>query len=224
MASSSRLALFSFPLFALLLSLFETTTAIKFNLPAFRYPPQKCIWNTAHTNALVIVTANVGAGTNQRTDIEIVDSSPQQNVYLSKRGIKGETRLAITTHSEGEVGVCLKNYLEGGGSQSEQEKLGRVVDLDIDIGADAVDYNAIANQESLSGLETEMRKLEGIVKEVVDEMNYLKKREERFTSTNTSTNERVQNFAWFTIVSLAGLGVWQIFHLRAFFKRKYLID
>jgi len=145
-------------------------------------------------------------------------------VYLSKRGIKGETRLAITTHSEGEVGVCLKNYLEGGGSQSEQEKLGRVVDLDIDIGADAVDYNAIANQESLSGLETEMRKLEGIVKEVVDEMNYLKKREERFTSTNTSTNERVQNFAWFTIVSLAGLGVWQIFHLRAFFKRKYLID
>lgn len=44
--------------------------------------------------------------------------------------------------------------------------------------------SAIANQESLSGLETEMRKLEGLVKEVVDEMNYLKKREERFTNTN----------------------------------------
>lgn len=132
--------------------------------------------------------------------------------------------------------------------------------MDIDIGADAVDYkcvfrlrneiekisysynSAIANQESLSGLETEMRKLEGLVKEVVDEMNYLSKREERFTSTNctyfmvhssshlmfinilVSTNQRVQNFAWFTIISLAGLGAWQIFHLRAFFKRKYLID
>ena len=44
--------------------------------------------------------------------------------------------------------------------------------------------SAIANQESLSGLETEMRKLEGLVKEVVDEMDYLKKREERFSSTN----------------------------------------
>ena len=143
----------------------------------------------------------------------------------------------------------------------EQSKLSRVIDLDIDIGADAVDYkcvfficemkvenpltliySAIANQESLSGLETEMRKLEGLVKEVVDEMNYLSKREERFSSTNcayfvvypsshyilintlVSTNQRVQNFAWFTILSLAGLGVWQIFHLRAFFKRKYLID
>ena len=136
--------------------------------------------------------------------------------------------------------------------------------MDIDIGADAVDYkyvvscfflgthchlrffffSAIANQESLSALETEMRKLEGLVKEVVDEMGYLKTREQRFTDTNcafpvslgpryfynsfslflVSTNTRVQNFAWFTLLSLAGLGIWQIFHLRAFFKRKYLID
>lgn len=45
-------------------------------------------------------------------------------------------------------------------------------------------FSAIANQESLSGLETEMRKLEGIVKEIADELEYLKKREERFSSTN----------------------------------------
>ena len=75
--------------------------------------------------------------------------------------------------------------------------------MDIDIGADAVDYkyvvdflllgnschlrsfsSAIANQESLSALETEMRKLEGLVKEVVDEMGYLKAREQKFTDTN----------------------------------------
>lgn len=86
-----------------------------------------------------------------------------------------------------------------------------------------------------------MRKLEGLVKEIADELDYLKKREERFTNTNrmppsplsytlpyhvslVSTNKRVQNFAWFTLLSLVCLGVWQIFHLRAFFKRKYLID
>ena len=48
--------------------------------------------------------------------------------------------------------------------------------------------SAIANQESLSGLETEMRKLEGIVKEIVDEMDYLKIREERFQNTNGEAN------------------------------------
>ena len=31
-----------------------------------------------------------------------------------------------------------------------------------------------------------MRRLEGLVKEIVDEMGYLKKREERFASTNST--------------------------------------
>ncbi|KAG6828267.1 vesicle coat component [Tricholoma furcatifolium] len=218
--------LFSIPaLLSTLLFLTLPTHAIKFLLRAERYPHHgKCIWNAAHPNTLVIVTANVGPGDNQRVDIEIVDSSPKHNVYLSKKGIKAESRLAITTHEEGEVGVCFKNYIEGDVPYEMEKKLSKVIDLDVDIGADAIDYNAIANQESLSGLETEMRKLEGLVKEIVDEMEYLKAREVRFSSTNLSTNVRVQNFAWFTIFALAGLGVWQIFHLRAFFKRKYLID
>ena len=51
-----------------------------------------------------------------------------------------------------------------------------------------IHFSAIANQESLSALETEMRKLEGVVKEVVDEMNYLKTREERFQATNSASS------------------------------------
>ncbi|KZT01071.1 uncharacterized protein LAESUDRAFT_708059 [Laetiporus sulphureus 93-53] len=226
--SQSRTASSSFLLLAaVLLLLCHPTHAIKFALQASRFPSPKCIWNAAHPGALVIVTANVGPGDHQRVDIEILDSGPNRNVYLSKKNISGEKRFAITAHSEEDVGVCFKNYLDpdkSAGGPVEAKPRSRVIDLDIDIGADAVDYNAIANQESLSGLETEMRKLEGIVKEIVDELDYLKTREERFQSTNMSTQARVQNFAWFTIISLVGLGLWQIFHLRAFFKRKYLID
>lgn len=211
-------------LVALVLSVLPHVAAIKFTMKPSRYPAAKCIWNSVRDNQLVIVTANVSPGANQRMDIEIVDSSPAKNVYLNKRGIKGETRLAITTHAEGEVGVCLKNTAEGHVSFTDVEKLARIVDLDVDIGADAVDYNAIANQESLSGLETEMRKIEGLIKELIEDMTYLKKREERFTKTNKSTGKRVQNFAWFTILCLCALGAWQILHLRAYFKRKYLID
>lgn len=104
----------SLPFLVFTLSLLQSVAGIKFNLPAYRYPPQKCIWNAAHANSLVIVTANVGPGIDQRVDIEIVDSSPNRNIYLSKKGIKAETRLAITTHGEGEVGVCLRNYVENG--------------------------------------------------------------------------------------------------------------
>ena len=104
------------PLLLLSITLLQSpsTHAIKFTLPAQRYPQSKCIWNPAHTNTLVIVTANVVPGPNQRVDVEIVDSSPKNNVYLAKKGISGEARLAITTHSEGEVGVCFRNHIEGG--------------------------------------------------------------------------------------------------------------
>ncbi|KAJ2934191.1 hypothetical protein H1R20_g2896, partial [Candolleomyces eurysporus] len=73
-------------------------------------------------------------------------------------------------------------------SPDQTSNLSRIMDLDIDIGADAVDHIAIANQESLFGLETKMRKIKGWLKEILDEMYYLKKRKERFTQTNRTAN------------------------------------
>ncbi|KAL7422244.1 vesicle coat component [Cryptotrichosporon argae] len=206
------------------LALAGVASGVKFELDAATHPqPKWCvsvIWNFAAGNSLVIVTANVPAAAGQRVDIEILDGSERGNVYLSKRDIKGETRLAITTHESADVGVCLRNYAEG----RSEGRAYRVVDLDVDIGADAVDYNAIANQESLSILEVEMRKLEAVVKEIVDEMGYLQRREMKMRDTNESTNERVKYFSIFITFGIIGLGVWQILHLRSFFKRKYLID
>ncbi|KAJ1018818.1 hypothetical protein NDA16_004623 [Ustilago loliicola] len=214
---------------SLLLALFLSTTlvsAIKFDLPAATHPHTKCIWNYALSDSLVIITASTIAKepfdfSAQRVDVEVVDGSKHNNVYLSKKNIKGETRLAINTHSHADLGVCFKN--------TQTSKTGSnipvvTIDLDVDIGADAVDYNAIANQESLSGLETEVRKLEAVANEIVNEMEYLKKRELRMADTNLSTNMRVTNFAILTLMALVALGVWQVFHLRNFFKRKYLID
>lgn len=64
--------------------------------------------------------------------------------------------------------------------------------------------SAIANQESLSALETEMRKLEGVVKEIVDELGYLKKREERFQVTNSAyfNNSNQISPTYSTIISV----------------------
>ena len=61
--------------------------------------------------ALVIVTANVGPVPSHRIDIniDIIDSTPQRNVYLSKKDINAETCLAVTAHAQGEIGVCFKN-------------------------------------------------------------------------------------------------------------------
>ena len=100
----------------------------------------------------------------------------------------------------------------GGGSPS------RHIELDIDIGADARDWSAIQAQEKLKPVETELRRIEELVAEIVGEMDYLRTREQKLRDTNESTNERVKWFAFGTMGMLVGLGAWQVVYLRAYFR------
>ena len=94
----------------------------------------------------------------------------------------------------------------------------RHIELDIDIGADAKDWSAIQAAEKLKPVETELRRIEEMVQEMVNEMEYLRTREQKLRDTNESTNERVKWFAFGTMGMLVGLGVWQVIYLRAYFR------
>jgi hypothetical protein len=112
----------TFRAFLLILSLCTFTAAIKFDLPATSSPRIKCIWNYALSDTLVVITVNTAIPSdspnsdenNQRVDVEIVDGSKHNNIYLSKKNIRQETRMAINTHSHADLGVCLKNTLKKG--------------------------------------------------------------------------------------------------------------
>lgn len=67
-------------------------------------------------------------------------------------------------------------------------------------------------------MEADLRRIEAMVAEVVSEMEYLRKREQKLRDTNESTNERVKWFAFGTMAMLVGLGVWQVIYLRAYFR------
>ena len=94
----------------------------------------------------------------------------------------------------------------------------RHVELDIDIGADAKDWSAIEAQEKLKPIEAQLRRIEESVQEIVNEMDYLRTREQKLRDTNESTNERVKWFAYGTMGMLVGLGAWQVVYLRAYFR------
>ena len=95
----------------------------------------------------------------------------------------------------------------------------RSIELDINIGADALDYNAMQKAEKLRPIEVELRRIENLVGEIVTEMEYLRAREQRMRDTNESTNQRVKTFAFLSMFVLMGTGIWQIVYLRNFFKR-----
>ncbi|EFP76965.1 vesicle coat component [Puccinia graminis f. sp. tritici] len=216
--------LLSLPTLVLAIGLLSNTImSIKFDLHASHSPTPHCIWYYAMTDTLVVISTNIENGENQKVDLEVIDGSTHKNVYQSKKDLQGETRIAITTHNDADLGVCFTNRLDSHVHPARPPQK-RSIDFDVDIGADAVDYNAIAKAESLSGLEVEMRKLEGIVQEIVEELNYLKRREAKMRDTNESTNARVKNFAILTVTVLISSGIWQIWYLRKFFKSKHLIE
>jgi len=74
----------------------------------------------------------------------------------------------------------------------------------------------------LKPVETELRRVEELVAEIVIEMDYLRTREQKLRDTNESTNERVKWFAFGTMGMLVGLGAWQVVYLRAYFR--YALD
>jgi p24 family protein delta-1 len=101
--------------------------------------------------------------------------------------------------------------------------LSRHVELDIDIGADAKDWSAIQAGEKLKPVESELRRIEEVVGEIVQEMEYLRQREVMLRDTNESTNERVKFFAVGTMCVLVALGGWQVIYLRSYFRYVFLI-
>ncbi|KAL7273396.1 vesicle coat component [Rhizina undulata] len=208
-------------LFLLAISLFTVlSSALKFDIvaqPKGHIP--RCIRNFVAKDTLVVVTATVSGhkGDGQQVNIYIRDAVG--NEYGKPKDVVGEARMAFTSHADAAFDVCFENNLD------ESRPIGptRSIELDVDIGADARDWSAIQAAEKLKPVEIELRRIEEVVSEVVSQMEYLRKREQKLRDTNESTNERVKWFAFTIMGTLVGLGGWQVVYLRAYFRSKHLI-
>ncbi|KAJ5990009.1 hypothetical protein N7522_010216 [Penicillium canescens] len=200
----------------------QLASALKFDLVATsgHGKNERCIRNFVAKDQLVVVTAIVGGtkGDGQKVNIHIKDS--MGNDHGRPKDVVGETRQIFTSPADTVFDVCFENQLTGHNGISNPS---RPIELDVDIGADARDWNSIQSQEKLKPVETDLRRIEEMVTDIVTEMEYLRAREQRLRDTNESTNERVKWFAFGTMGMLVGLGAWQVVYLRAYFRSKHLI-
>ncbi|GAB7341334.1 hypothetical protein MBLNU457_7600t1 [Dothideomycetes sp. NU457] len=208
----------------LLLALLPLTWALKFDIQAHPGSEQenkeRCIRNFVSKDQLVVVTAIISGRRGDGMVLNMHIKDAVGNDYARPRDVAGENRYAFTSHSDAAFDVCFENILVASG---EVMTPSRHVELDIDIGADAKDWSAIQSQEKLRPIEADLRRIEENVNALVEEMDYLKSREQKLRDTNESTNERVKWFALGTMGMLVGLGAWQIIYLRAYFRSKHLI-
>jgi len=206
-----------------LLLLAASAQALKFDLEAvssYHGHQSRCIRNFVSKDTLVVVTATVDGykGDGMQVNMHIHDA--HGNDYGKPKDVVGEQRVVFTSHTDAAFDVCFENFLTGS-KYVEQPR--RHVELDIDIGADAKDWSAIQATEKLKPIETDLRRIEEMVAEVVAEMDYLRNREQKLRDTNESTNNRVKWFGFGTTFLLVALWGWQIMYLRAYFRSKHLI-
>ncbi|KAK9452172.1 emp24/gp25L/p24 family/GOLD-domain-containing protein [Limtongia smithiae] len=179
----------------------------------------RCIRNFVTREVLVVVNIKTDGrkGDGQVLNVAITDL--EGNEYARPKDVVGDSRVAFTSHSDGAFDVCFENILQ----PPHTSGLSREIDLDIDIGADARDWNAVGQTEKLMPMELELRRIEETVDEISRQMEYLRAREQRMRDTNESTNARVKFFAIGTLFCLFGLSVWQLAYLRQYFRSKHLI-
>ncbi|KAL7749624.1 vesicle coat component [Sorochytrium milnesiophthora] len=215
-------------LLALLLALAAVCVhAVKFELPAMPAGTdaanKRCLSMYINKDTFVRGKYNIGDGANQQVDVEVMDASPHVNQYFAKKDlVSGDGKFVFTTQEFAMVSFCFRNTLHKDAKPAPD--MHRTVELVVDTGAEAKDDSAFEGaDEALKPAQIELRRLESMFTEIGDEMEYLRNREVRLRNTNESTNERVVYFSILSMVTLGGVGLWQIFYLRKFFRDKKLI-
>lgn len=202
-----------------ILFLCSVASALRFEIQATSLRGQPfCVRDFVAENQLVVVKIHSSGhtGDGQVLNFYIVDTAG--NEYRRKKDFAGNVRVAFTSHSNSAFDVCFENTAVHRG-----RALFREIELDIEAGSAARDWNAVQAAEKLKPAEVELRRIEELTDELVDELNYLKRREERLRDTNESTNLRVKNFLVCCIFLLVALGVWQVNYLRNYFRAKHIL-
>ncbi|XP_047153533.1 transmembrane emp24 domain-containing protein p24delta4-like [Vigna umbellata] len=209
---STLLLLFFFFFFSI--NLVPSALAIWLTVPA---TGTKCVSEEIQHNVVVLADyVVIPSDHSKNPTLAVKVTSPYgNNLHHSENTTHGN--IAFTTQEAGNYLACfwVDSHSQGGGEVN--------VNLDWKIGIAAKDWDSVARKEKIEGVELELRKLEGAVEAIHENLLYLKGREAEMRIVSEKTNARV---AWFSIMSLgicitvSGLQLW---YLKRFFQKKKLI-
>lgn len=154
--------------------------------------------------------------TNYTPRVSVKVTSPFGNTVHHQENVT-HGQFAFTTSEDGSYMLCFST------ESSHEGGKGITVGIEWKTGIAAKDWESVAKKEHIEGLELELRKLEGAVEAIHENLIYLKNREADMREVSERTNGRV---AWFSIMSLGVcvvVSLVQVVHLKHFFEKKKLI-
>eukprot|EP01088_Endostelium_zonatum_P006834 TRINITY_DN1896_c0_g1_i1.p1 TRINITY_DN1896_c0_g1~~TRINITY_DN1896_c0_g1_i1.p1 ORF type:complete len:217 (-),score=58.37 TRINITY_DN1896_c0_g1_i1:21-671(-) len=180
----------------------------------------KCFLEEVPEHTLMLVNFNAEDVRNTGSPLGITVSVQEPNsgaVNYQTFGLVN--KYAFTSEHNGEYKICIgSNSSSWFGTGARLE-----VHLDIESGAAATDYSAVAKADHLSSMELEIKKMVDLAEEVMNEQNYQRGREVEFEDVVFTTNSRVHWWSVIQTILFIVSAVWQIRYLRSYFQKKKLI-
>ncbi|KAJ0077962.1 hypothetical protein Patl1_36864 [Pistacia atlantica] len=188
--------------------------AIWLNLPP---SGTKCVSEEIQNNVVVLADYLVVSEDHMHIPtISVKVTSPYGNNLHHKENVT-HGQFAFTTQEAGNYLACF--WLDGHNPAAREV----TVNIDWKTGIAAKDWESVARKEKIEGVELELRKLEGAVEAIHENLLYLKSKEAEMRAVSEKTNTRV---AWFSIMSLGVciiVSALQVLYLKRFFQKKKLI-
>ncbi|GEQ66986.1 hypothetical protein JCM33374_g649 [Metschnikowia sp. JCM 33374] len=195
--------------------------ALQLEVPAQDSATPVCIRDFVGKDQVVVINVKTDGSKGDGQKLQLTVTDTLGNQFSRKNDIVKDIRVSFTTHDSAAIDICFTNFLDRG--YGGHRDLSREVNLEVESGAAARDWNALQTAEKLKPAEVDLKRVYEMTKEITQELHYLKGREERMRDTNESTNSRVKWFSILIVFALIGLGVWQIQYLRHYFKVKHII-
>ena len=143
---------------------------------------KKCLKEEIHKNVLVKGEYELSEIPGHTTKLEVVDSK-NHILYNKDEAVKG--KFAFTTDEYDVFQICFETKIT---AQSRTPTgMAKEVRIDIKYGTEAKDYENLAKAEKLKPLEVELRRLEDLSQDIVNDFTYMKDREQEMRDTNGNT-------------------------------------
>ncbi|PWU97584.1 putative COP-coated vesicle membrane protein gp25L precursor [Trypanosoma cruzi] len=190
--------------------------AFAFDLPANK---QRCFIEEVPSSTELLISFAALPGYAQFVDVVV--TGPVDHVYY-KSTAQDRGNFHEFVAEGGDFMVCFYSRLAQGVRQTEGMK--RSISVDIRVGSENNDYSELATKEKLRPIEVELRVLEDAVRSIHSEYLYYKEKEAEMRNANEAMTFKVTWFTAFIIFIFVVFSVWELRHLKSYFRKKRLID
>ncbi|RZC34134.1 transmembrane emp24 domain-containing protein bai [Asbolus verrucosus] len=196
---------------------------------------QKCLKEELQGNVPVVGEFEVSEAMGQKVDYVVRDSKGH---ILAQRDDITKGKFSFNTENYDTYEICFISR-----APPNVRGIGQDVSLVTKHGVETKNYETFGDAAQLKPIEKELKRLEDLSNEIVQDFALMRKREEEMRDTNgsesrtilniilntmlllsESTNSRVLYFSVFSMCCLLGLATWQVLYLRRYFKAKKLIE